>query len=47
MLPELESGVRLSDWLKNNNHTLTADREYDLLPLLDEAERKEMTKHRT
>ena len=36
MLPELENGVNLSDWLKNNNHTLTDNKEFDLLPLLDE-----------
>ncbi|MBE6404327.1 MAG: type II CRISPR RNA-guided endonuclease Cas9 [Lentisphaerae bacterium] len=38
MLPELENGVNLSDWLKNNNHTLSAEKEFDTLPLLDECD---------
>lgn len=36
MLPDLQGGVSLSDWLKNNNHTLIASKEFDLLPLFDE-----------
>ncbi len=37
MLPDLEAGVTLAEWLKNNNHICNASREFDLLPLLDEA----------
>ena len=36
MLPDLQGGVSLSDWLKNNNHSLSAGQELDRLPLLDE-----------
>ena len=36
MLPDLQGGVSLSDWLKIHNHTLTACHEFDLLPLLDD-----------
>ncbi len=36
MLPDLRSGISLSNYLKNNNHTLIADKEFDTLPLLDE-----------
>ena len=36
MLPELAGGVTLPEWLKLNNHTPIADKEFDVLPLLDE-----------
>ncbi|MBE6379569.1 MAG: type II CRISPR RNA-guided endonuclease Cas9 [Lentisphaerae bacterium] len=38
MLPDMAGGVRLSDWLKLNNHTLAADKEFDRLPLVDDDE---------
>jgi len=37
MLPDLQNGVRLSDWLRLNNHTLIADKEFDLLPLFEKS----------
>ena len=36
MLVDLQSGVSLSDWLKNNNHTPVIYQEFDKLPLFDE-----------
>ena len=36
MLPDLQGGVHLSDWLKIHNHTSSASHEFDLLPLLDD-----------
>ncbi|MBE6405708.1 MAG: type II CRISPR RNA-guided endonuclease Cas9 [Lentisphaerae bacterium] len=35
MLVDLQSGVSLSDWLKNNNHTQVLYQEFDKLPLFD------------
>jgi len=36
MLPDLAAGVTLPQWLKLNNHTQIADKEFELLPLLDD-----------
>lgn len=36
MLPDLESGVSLSDWLKYNNHNTILSSEFDKLPLFDD-----------
>ncbi len=37
MLPDLEAGVSLSDYLKNSGKKIFASREFDLLPLFDDA----------
>jgi hypothetical protein len=36
ILPELEAGVGLSEWLKLNNHALQSEKEFDFLPLVDD-----------
>lgn len=36
MLPDLQGGVGLHEWLKLNNHTPSSDKEFDILPLVDD-----------